>query len=84
MRRLGSFEREPGDPVGSRGYFQVPVVYAIDAGTAQPVAKLCGNEHRAIVFTAPVDANPHVLTLTVTGGTFGFDGIVVSTAYTTK
>jgi acyl-CoA reductase-like NAD-dependent aldehyde dehydrogenase len=34
VRRLGSFEREPGDPVGSRGYFQVPVVYAIDAGTA--------------------------------------------------
>jgi hypothetical protein len=50
---------------------------AIDGGTAQPVAQLCGNEHRAIVFTAPVDATPHVLTLTITGGTFGFDGIVV-------
>jgi hypothetical protein len=50
---------------------------AIDGGAAQPVAHLCANEHRAIVFTAPVDASPHVLTLTVTGGTFGFDGIVV-------
>ena len=50
---------------------------AIDGGAAQPVAQLCGNEHRAIVFTAPVDANPHVLTVTITGGTFGFDGIVV-------
>jgi hypothetical protein len=50
---------------------------AIDGGAAQPVTQLCGNEHRAIVFTAPVDANPHVLTLTITGGTFGFDGIVV-------
>jgi hypothetical protein len=50
---------------------------AIDGGAAQPVTQLCANEHRAIVFTAPVDAGPHVLTLTVTGGTFGFDGIVV-------
>jgi hypothetical protein len=50
---------------------------AIDGGAAHPVTQLCGNEHRAIVFTAPVDANPHVLTLTITGGTFGFDGIVV-------
>jgi hypothetical protein len=50
---------------------------AIDGGTAQPVAQLCGNEHRAVVFTAPVDASPHVLTLTIAGGTFGFDGIVV-------
>lgn len=50
----------------------------IDGGTAQPVAQLCGGEHRAIVFTAPVDPNAsHVLTLTITGGTFGFDGIVV-------
>jgi hypothetical protein len=30
------------------------------------------------VFSAPADpAASHVLTLTVTGGTFGFDGIVV-------
>jgi len=50
---------------------------AIDGGAAQPVASLCGNEHRAVVFTAPVDASPHFLTLTITGGTFGFDGIVV-------
>ena len=50
---------------------------AIDGGAAQPVAQVCGNEHRAVVFTAPVDASPHVLTLTITGGTFGFDGIVV-------
>ena len=51
---------------------------AIDGGTAQPAAGLCGNEHRAVVFSAPADATtPHVLTLTVTGGTFGLDGIVV-------
>jgi hypothetical protein len=51
---------------------------AIDGGTAQPAARLCGNEHRAVVFSAPADATtPHVLTLTVTGGTFGLDGIVV-------
>jgi hypothetical protein len=51
---------------------------AIDGGPAQPVAHLCANEHRAIVFTAPVDPNaPHTLILSVTGGTFGFDGIVV-------
>jgi hypothetical protein len=51
---------------------------AIDGGTAAPVARLCGGEHRAIVFSAPVDPNAsHVLTLTITGGTFGFDGIVV-------
>jgi hypothetical protein len=51
---------------------------AIDGGTAQPVAQLCAGDHRAIVFSAPADAtSSHVLTLTVTGGTFGFDGIVV-------
>jgi hypothetical protein len=51
---------------------------AIDGGTAQPVTQLCGNEHRAIVFSAPADPTAsHVLTLTVTGGTFGLDGIVV-------
>ena len=51
---------------------------AIDGVAAGPVAQLCGGEHRAVVFTAPVDpAASHVLTLTVTGGTFGFDGIVV-------
>ena len=51
---------------------------AIDGGTAQPAARLCGNEHRAIVFSAPADPTAsHVLTLTVTGGTFGLDGIVV-------
>jgi hypothetical protein len=51
---------------------------AIDGGTAQPATQLCGNEHRAIVFSAPADATAsHVLTLTVTGGTFSLDGIVV-------
>ena len=50
---------------------------AIDGGTAQPVTQLCGNEHRAIVFSAPSDGASHVLTLTVTGGTFDLDGIVV-------
>jgi hypothetical protein len=51
---------------------------AIDGGTAQPAAHLCGNEHRAIVFSAPADPTAsHVLTLTVTGGTFSLDGIVV-------
>ena len=51
---------------------------AIDGGTAQPAAQLCGSEHRAIVFSAPADATTsHVLTLTVTGGTFSLDGIVV-------
>ena len=51
---------------------------AVDGGPAQPVAQLCGNEHRAIVFSAPADATTsHVLTLTVTGGTFDLDGIVV-------
>jgi hypothetical protein len=51
---------------------------AIDGGTAQPVAHLCGNEHRAIVFTAPVDPSAsHTLVLSITGGTFGFDAIVV-------
>lgn len=51
---------------------------AIDGGTPQPVTRLCGNEHRAVVFTAPVDPNaPHTLVLSITGGTFGFDGIVV-------
>jgi hypothetical protein len=51
---------------------------ALDGGTAQPVAQLCGGEHRGIVFTAPVDPNAsHLLTLKVTGGAFGFDGIVV-------
>ena len=51
---------------------------AIDGGAAQPVTQLCGNEHRAIVFSAPADeTTSHVLTLTITGGTFGLDGIVV-------
>jgi len=51
---------------------------AIDGAAAQPVTQLCGGEHRAIVFSAPADATAsHVLTLTITGGTFGFDGIVV-------
>jgi hypothetical protein len=51
---------------------------AIDGGAAQPVAHLCGNEHRAIVFTAPVDPSaPHTVALSVAGGSFGFDGIVV-------
>jgi hypothetical protein len=51
---------------------------AIDGVAAGPVAQLCGGEHRTVVFTAPADPNAsHVLTLTVTGGTFGFDGIVV-------
>ena len=51
---------------------------AIDGGTAQPAIRLCADEHRAIVFSAPVDATAsHVLTLTVTGGTFSLDGIVV-------
>jgi hypothetical protein len=51
---------------------------AIDSGTPQPVAKLCSGEHRASIFTAPVAPNaPHTLTLSITGGTLGFDGIVV-------
>ena len=51
---------------------------AIDGGAAQPAAHLCANEHRAIVFSAAADATAsHVLTLTVTGGTFSLDGIVV-------
>jgi hypothetical protein len=51
---------------------------SIDGGTAQPVTQLCGNEHRAIVFSAPADATAsHILTVTVTGGTFDLDGIVV-------
>jgi len=51
---------------------------AIDGGAAQPAAQLCADEHRAIVFSAPADATAsHVLTLTVTGGTFSLDGIVV-------
>jgi hypothetical protein len=50
----------------------------VDGGTAQPVAEPCGGEHRATVFTAAVDPNaPHTLVLSITGGTFGFDGIVV-------
>jgi hypothetical protein len=51
---------------------------AIDGGPAQPATQLCANQHRTIVFTAPVDPNaPHTLILSVTGRTFGFDGIVV-------
>ena len=51
---------------------------AIDGGAAQPVSEPCGGEHRATVFTAAVDPNtPHTLVLSITGGTFGFDGIVV-------
>ncbi len=51
---------------------------AIDGTPAGPVAQLCGGAHRAVVFTAPVDPTAsHVLTLTVTGGQFDFDGIVV-------
>jgi hypothetical protein len=51
---------------------------AIDGGAAQPIAEPCGGEHRATVFTAAVDPNAsHTLVLSITGGTFGFDGIVV-------
>jgi hypothetical protein len=50
----------------------------IDGGSATPTTQLCGNEHRAIVFRADsLPPGAHTLTLTVEGGTFGFDGLVV-------
>ena len=57
---------------------RLPTIQSEARADAQPAARLCGNEHRAVVFSASADATtPHVLTLTVTGGTFGLDGIVV-------
>ncbi len=51
---------------------------AIDGGSATPTTQLCGNEHRAIVYRADsLTPGAHTLTLTVNGGTFGFDGLVV-------
>jgi hypothetical protein len=51
---------------------------AIDGGSATPTTQLCGNEHRAIVYRADsLTPGAHTLTLTVDGGTFGFDGLVV-------
>ena len=51
---------------------------AIDGGSATPTTQLCGNERRAIVYRADsLTPGAHTLTLTVDGGTFGFDGLVV-------
>jgi hypothetical protein len=51
---------------------------SIDGGSATPTTQLCGNEHRAIVYHADsLTPGAHTLTLTVDGGTFGFDGLVV-------
>jgi hypothetical protein len=51
---------------------------AIDGGSATPVTQLCGNEHRAIVYRATsLTPGTHTLILTVDGGKFGFDGLVV-------
>ncbi len=51
----------------------------IDGVGAGQTTQLCDNEHRAVVFAASSLSRdqPHTLTLSVDGGAFGFDGLIV-------